>query len=50
MNVRKLALAAGAVALCAAAFAQAQVPQYGSNITLDQAIPLADTGAFRLPG
>lgn len=37
MIVRKLALVAGAAALCAATFAQAQVPQYGSNITLEQA-------------
>jgi len=37
MNVRNLAaLAGGAVAL-AAGLAQAQIPQYGSNVTLDQA-------------
>jgi glc operon protein GlcG len=37
MNIRKFAaLAAGAAAL-AAGIAQAQVPQYGPNITLDQA-------------
>lgn len=37
MNVRNLvALAGGAVAL-AAGLAQAQVPQYGSNVTLEQA-------------
>ncbi len=37
MNIRNLAaLAGGAVAL-AAGLAQAQVPQYGSNVTLDQA-------------
>ncbi len=37
MIVRKLAAMAGAAALCLAAAAQAQVPQYGPNITLDQA-------------
>ena len=37
MNLRLLALAAGAATLCAAAVATAQVPQYGANITLDQA-------------
>ncbi len=37
MIVRKLAVLAGAAALCAVTFAQAQVPQYGPNITLEQA-------------
>ena len=37
MFVRKLAFTAGAAALCAAGIAQAQVPQYGTNITLEQA-------------
>jgi uncharacterized protein GlcG (DUF336 family) len=37
MIVRKLAVLAGAAALCAATMAQAQVPQYGTNITLEQA-------------
>jgi glc operon protein GlcG len=37
MIVRKLAVLAGAAALCAATFVQAQVPQYGANITLEQA-------------
>jgi glc operon protein GlcG len=41
MNARKLAAFAGATALAFATFAQAQapapIPQYGSNITLEQA-------------
>ncbi|HUQ28133.1 MAG TPA: heme-binding protein [Usitatibacter sp.] len=37
MIVRKLAVLAGAAVLCAATLAQAQVPQYGPNITLEQA-------------
>jgi glc operon protein GlcG len=37
MIVRKLAVLAGTAALCVAALAQAQVPQYGMNVTLDQA-------------
>jgi glc operon protein GlcG len=37
MNVRKLALGAAAVAFLAIGVAHAQVPQYGPNITLDQA-------------
>ena len=41
MNVCKLAAAAGTVALCAAATSYAQVPQYGNNITLDQARKVA---------
>jgi glc operon protein GlcG len=44
MIVRKLAVLAGAAALCAATFAQAQVPQYGANITLDQAKKAAAAG------
>jgi glc operon protein GlcG len=41
MNARKLAVLAGAAAVCFAAIAQAQVPQYGANITLDQARKVA---------
>jgi uncharacterized protein GlcG (DUF336 family) len=41
MNVRNAGLMAGAAALFAAAMAQAQVPQYGPNITLEQAKKLA---------
>jgi uncharacterized protein GlcG (DUF336 family) len=37
MNVRQLARVAGVAAACAAAAAFAQVPQYGANITLEQA-------------
>jgi uncharacterized protein GlcG (DUF336 family) len=37
MNVRRIAALAGAVALLAAAHAFAQVPQYGPNVTLEQA-------------
>ena len=37
MNVRKIAALAGAVAMSAAVQAFAQVPQYGANITLEQA-------------
>ena len=37
MNVRTLAALAGGAVLIAAGIAQAQVPQYGANITLDQA-------------
>ena len=37
MNVRTLAALAGGAALVAAGIAQAQAPQYGSNVTLDQA-------------
>ncbi|MGZ5073262.1 MAG: heme-binding protein, partial [Usitatibacter sp.] len=40
MNARKLAALAGGAVLAAAALAQAQapaVPQYGANITLEQA-------------
>jgi uncharacterized protein GlcG (DUF336 family) len=37
MNVRRIAMTAVASALCATAFAQAPAPQYGPNITLDQA-------------
>jgi uncharacterized protein GlcG (DUF336 family) len=44
MIVRKLAVLAGAAALCAATFVQAQVPQYGPNITLDQARKAAAAG------
>ncbi len=41
MNARKLAVLAGAAAIWFAATAQAQVPQYGANITLDQARKVA---------
>src|SRR3981081_1759816 len=44
MIVRKLAALAGAAALCAATFVQAQIPQYGSNITLEQARKAAAAG------
>jgi glc operon protein GlcG len=37
MNVRKLAAMAGGAVVLAAGIAQAQVPQYGPNITLEQA-------------
>ena len=37
MNVRKLTALAGGALFFAAAIAQAQIPQYGNNITLDQA-------------
>jgi glc operon protein GlcG len=37
MNVRTLAALAGGVVLAAAAIAQAQIPQYGPNVTLEQA-------------
>ena len=37
MNVRKLAALAGGAVVLAAGIAQAQVPQYGNNITLEQA-------------
>lgn len=37
MNVRKLALPAAALAFLAIGFAQAQMPQYGANINLEQA-------------
>lgn len=37
MNVRKLALQAGALAFLAFGAAHAQVPQYGPNVTLEQA-------------
>ena len=37
MNVRRIPALAGAVALLAAAHVFAQVPQYGPNITLEQA-------------
>jgi uncharacterized protein GlcG (DUF336 family) len=37
MNVRKLAAIAGGAVVLFATVAQAQVPQYGPNITLDQA-------------
>jgi glc operon protein GlcG len=37
MNVRSLAALAGGALILAAGLAQAQVPQYGSNVTLDQA-------------
>ncbi len=37
MNARKLAAMAGGAVLLVAAIAQAQVPQYGANITLEQA-------------
>ena len=37
MNVRKLAAMAGGAVVLYAAVAQAQVPQYGPNITLEQA-------------
>jgi len=37
MNIRKLAALAGGALFFAAATAQAQIPQYGNNITLDQA-------------
>jgi uncharacterized protein GlcG (DUF336 family) len=37
MNVRNLAALAGGALVLAAGLAQAQVPQYGSNVTIDQA-------------
>jgi uncharacterized protein GlcG (DUF336 family) len=37
MNVRKLALPAAALAFLAIGVAQAQIPQYGPNVTLEQA-------------
>jgi len=37
MNVRRIAVMAAATALCGVAFAQAPIPQYGPNVTLDQA-------------
>ena len=37
MNARKLAVLAGAAVAFAAGIAHAQIPQYGPNITLDQA-------------
>ena len=37
MNVRRIASMAAATAVCGAAFAQAPIPQYGPNVTLDQA-------------
>ena len=37
MNVRKLAVLAGGAVVLVAGLAQAQVPQYGNNVTLDQA-------------
>ena len=37
MNARKQAILAGALALVVVGALQAQVPQYGNNITLDQA-------------
>lgn len=37
MKVRRIAMTAVASALCATAFAQTPVPQYGPNITLEQA-------------
>jgi len=44
MFSRNLMTLAGAALLCAAALAQAQVPQYGANITLDQAKKAAAAG------
>ena len=44
MIVRKLAGLAGAAAFCAAAVVQAQVPQYGPNVTLEQAKKIAAAG------
>ena len=41
MNVRKLAALAGGAVILAAGIAQAQVPQYGNNITLEQAKAVA---------
>ena len=41
MNARKLAVLAGAAVVFAAGIAQAQIPQYGPNITLDQAKAVA---------
>ena len=41
MNVRKLAAMAGGAVVLFAAVAQAQVPQYGANITLEQARKVA---------
>jgi glc operon protein GlcG len=37
MNIRKLAAMAGGAVVLSVGIAQAQVPQYGANITLDQA-------------
>jgi glc operon protein GlcG len=37
MNARKLAVLAGAAVAFAAGIAQAQIPQYGSNVNLEQA-------------
>jgi glc operon protein GlcG len=41
MNVRKLAALAGGAVFLAVGIAQAQVPQYGNNITLEQARKVA---------
>ena len=37
MNVRRMAVTAAAAVLCGTAFAQAPIPQYGPNVTLEQA-------------
>ena len=37
MNVRRIVAMTAATALCGVAFAQAPIPQYGPNVTLDQA-------------
>jgi len=44
MNVRRLAVMAAATMLCGTAFAQAPIPQYGPNVTLEQAKKMAAAG------
>ena len=44
MNVRRIAAIAAATALCGVAFAQAPIPHYGPNVTLDQARRAAAAG------
>ena len=46
MNVRRIAAIAAATALCGVAFAQAPIPHYGSNVTLDQARRAAAAAEF----
>ena len=45
MSIRKLAALAAGAAAFAAGLAQAQVPQYGPNVTLEQARKLIASGA-----
>jgi glc operon protein GlcG len=44
MNIRKMAVLAAGAAAFAAGIAQAQVPQYGPNVTLEQARKLIAAG------